>query len=235
MQGVIMAEALSITLGIPMYKINHLTGHIYSLFIEQKSVQAPISILLVSGGHTQIMQMIDLQNITTISKSLDDSFGESFDKTAKMLGLGYPGGPIVQSLAQNGDENRFNFPVPLIGSPTLDFSYSGLKNSVRLAILEQKEKTNDILDDDFISDICASFQKKAIEHIVNKTKRYFKKNIINNFAIVGGASANIALRLEIESICKQNNCKLHLAPLKFCSDNAAMIGRVGVDLHNCNT
>lgn len=222
-EGVTMAKALSIALQIPLIAVNHLKGHIYSLFIE-KQEKLPMLILLVSGGHTQIIQANDLNDMQIIANTMDDSFGESFDKVAKMLGLGYPGGPIVEQYAKKGDENAYDFPVPLSQSSKIAFSYSGLKNAVRMAI--DKQST---LDETTKANICASFQKAAIGHIVQKLKKLFKQNSPKRFAIVGGASANLALRGAVENLCEQHKSELFLAPLQYCSDNAAMIGRVAVE------
>lgn len=222
-EGVTMAKALCISLNIPLIAVNHLKGHIYSLFIEKDEV-LPCTILLVSGGHTQIIEANSLNDMKILATTMDDSFGESFDKVSKMLGLGYPGGPIIEKYAQKGDDSRFNFPIPLKQNPNIAFSYSGLKNAVKLEIekfkeLKQKDK----------SDICASFQKVAVAHIMQKLKKLFKNKSIKNFAIVGGASANMYLRRNIENLCNEHNTILHLSKLKYCSDNAAMIGRVAIE------
>ncbi|RYA22500.1 tRNA (adenosine(37)-N6)-threonylcarbamoyltransferase complex transferase subunit TsaD [Malaciobacter marinus] len=223
MEGVTMAKALAISLDIPLIAVNHLKGHIYSLFIEKDEI-LPCTILLVSGGHTQIIEANSYEDMKIIASTMDDSFGESFDKVAKMMNLGYPGGPIVQELSQKGDEDRFNLPIPLRQSPKIEFSYSGLKNAVRLEI----EKIDELSSEDK-ADICASFQKTAVAHIMQKIKKYFKTTIPKNFAIVGGASANIYLRTQLEDLCNKHNTKLHLSQLKYCSDNAAMIGRVAIE------
>jgi N6-L-threonylcarbamoyladenine synthase len=193
------------------------------LFIEKDEI-LPCTILLVSGGHTQIIEANSYEDMKIIASTMDDSFGESFDKVAKMMNLGYPGGPIVQELSQKGDKNRFNLPIPLRQSPKIEFSYSGLKNAVRLEI----EKIEELSSQDK-ADICASFQKTAVAHIMQKIKKYFKTTIPKNFAIVGGASANIYLRTQLEELCNKHNTKLHLSQLKYCSDNAAMIGRVAIE------
>lgn len=225
-EGVMMAKALGISLNIPIIAVNHLKGHIYSCFIE-KSADLPMTVLLVSGGHTQIIEVETLEDMKIIGQTSDDSFGESFDKVAKMLHLGYPGGPIVQKYGESGDENSYNFPIPLRQSPNIEFSFSGLKNAVRISILEDEKIGT--LDEVNISNICASFEKTAVEHILMKLKKYFKINSPKKFAIVGGASANTRLRTKCEELCKQYNCKVILAPLQYCSDNAAMIGRVAVE------
>jgi N6-L-threonylcarbamoyladenine synthase len=224
-EGVVMAKALSVSLGLPILPINHLKGHIYSLFLEQET-KFPIDILLVSGGHTQVLHVSSYDEVMMLATTLDDSFGESFDKVAKMLGFQYPGGPIVETYAAQGDCKRFNFTVPLSNSPKLAFSYSGLKNQVRLAI--EKET----LDEKTKADISASFQNTAVKHLMQKIKKIYKNKNISNFGIVGGASANLYLRAQIEEFCKEKKAKLHVAPLEFCSDNAAMIGRCGVDAFN---
>ncbi len=222
MEGVTMAKALATSLELPLIAVNHLKGHIYSLFIEKDEI-FPITILLVSGGHTQIIEANSYKDMKIVATTIDDSFGESFDKVSKMMNLGYPGGPIVQEYSLKGDEDRFDFPIPLRQSPKIEFSYSGLKNAVRLKIEELDE-----LSTQDISDICASFQKTAVAHIMQKLKKLFKQKPIKNFAIVGGASANIYLRKELESLCEKYNTTLYLSELKYCSDNAAMIGRVAL-------
>jgi N6-L-threonylcarbamoyladenine synthase len=225
-EGLTMAKALSISLDLPLLSVNHLKGHIYSTFI-QKEDQLPCTVLLVSGGHTQIIEAKSLNEMTIVGQTSDDSFGESFDKVAKMLGLGYPGGPVVQEKSFKGNANAYPFPIPLRQKPSIEFSYSGLKNAVRVAIL--KEEESGPLDEQTICNICASFQKAAVDHIHMKLKKYFKTANPKRLAIVGGASANIYLRENCEELCKEFSCELILAPLEFCSDNAAMIGRVAVE------
>ncbi len=217
-EGVCMAKALSIALNIPLLPINHLKGHIYSLFI-QKQESFPLGVLLVSGGHTQVLHVKDYLHVKTLASTLDDSFGESFDKVSKMMGLGYPGGAIIENLAKNGDENRFDFTVPLLNSPKIAFSYSGLKNQVRLVI-----ESFESLDEQTKCDIAASFQKVAVEHLLRKLKKLFKTHKFERFAVVGGASANLYLREKLEKL----TCNLLCAPLEYCSDNAVMIGRAGI-------
>jgi len=224
-EGVTMAKAIAVALNIPIIGVNHLIGHIYSLFIE-KETTFPLTVLLVSGGHTQVMEVKSLKDIKTVAKSMDDSFGESFDKVAKMMGFSYPGGPLIEKLAKDGDRLKYNFTVPLHQSPLIAFSYSGLKNAVRLAVLEEEKKENP----DF-KDIAASFEHIATKHLTMKLKKYFKTNKPKTFAIVGGASANLYLRGEIEKLLKPFNAPLLLSELQYCSDNAAMIGRVAIDMY----
>ena len=224
-EGVMMAKALSISLELPLIAVNHLYGHIYSLFIEKEEI-FPQVILLVSGGHTQVIEGRGFDDFSLLASTMDDSFGESFDKVSKMLGLGYPGGPIVEKYSMNGDAHRFSFTVPLYHSPKIAFSYSGLKNQVRLQILEIGE-----LSEQDKSDICASFQRVAIAHILHKLKKIFRTRKIKNFSIVGGASANLYLRGEIAKLCSEFGVKLHLTKLEYCSDNAVMIGRYAIEAY----
>ena len=231
-EGVTMAKALVISLNLPLIAVNHLKGHIYSLFIEKDEI-LPMTVLLVSGGHTQIIEANSLTDMKVIASTMDDSFGESFDKVSKMLGLGYPGGPVVQEYALKGDDSRFDLPVPLSQSPKIEFSYSGLKNAVRMQIEKLENSELGISEQDKY-DLCASFQKTAVLHIMQKLKKLFKQKIPQNFAIVGGASANIHLRSQLEELCKKSNTNLYLSELKYCSDNAAMIGRVAVEQYKQN-
>lgn len=222
-EGVMMAKALSISLCLPLIAINHLQGHIYSPFIEKKAI-FPLGVLLVSGGHTQVLDVKSHDEIKLLAQTLDDSFGESFDKVAKMLGFGYPGGEIIENLAKKGDEMAYEFTIPLQNSPKLAFSYSGLKNQVRLAIenlQNEQDKKN----------ISASFQRVAVSHLLDKLNKIFKTHKFQNFAVVGGASANLYLKNRLEKLCKRYDLNLFTAQMKFCSDNAAMIGRCAIEAY----
>ncbi len=221
-EGITMAKALSVSLDLPLIAVNHLKGHIYSLFIDRETV-FPQTVLLVSGGHTQVVEVQGLDEMKTVASTMDDSFGESFDKVAKMMGLPYPGGPVIEKLAKEGDPKRYKFTIPLQQKKIFAFSYSGIKNAVRLAVEAGSEAD--------YPDIAASFQEVASEHLVRKIKKYLVENPPKNFAIVGGASANLYLREKIEAMLKPYGAKLHLAELKYCSDNAAMIGRVAVEMY----
>jgi N6-L-threonylcarbamoyladenine synthase len=219
-EGVMMAKALSIALKKNLIGVNHLIGHIYSLFIEKEEI-SPLMVLLVSGGHTKILNFFDVDEVCEIATTLDDSFGESFDKVSKMLNLGYPGGPIIEKLAKNG-KDIIDLPLPLKNSPNIAFSYSGIKNAVRLEIEKNIYKKEDI---------AASFQKKAIKHLVFMSKRAIKKFKPKNFAIVGGASANLVLRSEFEKLAKEFNFNLLYPQMEFTSDNAAMIARAAIKMY----
>jgi N6-L-threonylcarbamoyladenine synthase len=228
LEGIAMAKTLAVLQDIPLLPIHHLKGHIYSLFIE-KEVTFPLLVLLISGGHTQIIRVESFEKMEILATSMDDSVGESFDKCAKMMGLGYPGGPLVEALAKEGDENRFDLPVPLRNSPLIAFSLSGLKNAVRLKVIACGGAENMTHQDK--ADLSASFQKAVKLHLLQKSKKIFAKEPIKNFAIVGGASANEYIRKGYENLCTQFNKTMHLAPLKYCSDNAAMIGRCALDAY----
>lgn len=222
-EGVTMAKALSISLNVPIIPINHLKGHIYSLYIEQEAV-LPLTVLLVSGGHTQLIEVESYSVMHTVATTMDDSYGESFDKVAKMMSLGYPGGPLIENIAMDGDVSRFAFTVPLWQSPLIAFSYSGLKNQVRLAV-----EANEV---SAYPHIAAAFQKTATEHLIQKLKKYFKTNPPKRFAIVGGASANLYLRESVTKILAAYKAELFLSELKYCSDNAAMIGRAALEAYS---
>jgi len=226
LEGIAMAKTIAVTKDVPLLAVHHLKGHIYSLFIEKEEI-LPLLVLLISGGHTQIIRVESLEKMTILATSIDDSVGESFDKTAKMMGLGYPGGPIIEQLALKGDENRFALPVPLRNSPLIAFSLSGLKNAVRLAI-ESLGGSGEMSEQDRC-DIAASFQKAVKLHLIQKSKKLFATEPIKDFAIVGGASANLYIREAYEELCGEFGKRLHTAPLKYCSDNAAMIGRYAVE------
>ena len=226
LEGITMAKTLATFLKIPLIPVHHLKAHIYSLFIEKETL-TPLLVLLISGGHTQIIRVKNFDHMEILATSIDDSVGESFDKCAKMMGLGYPGGPLIEQLARKGDENRFDLPVPLRNSPLVAFSLSGLKNAVRLKVEELGGSKN--INEKDKADLAASFQKAVKLHLIQKSKKIFAKESIKDFAIVGGASANQYLRRAYLDLCHEFKKTMHVAPLEFCSDNAAMVGRYGID------
>lgn len=231
LEGIAMAKTLAVLLDIPLIAVHHLKAHIYSLFIEKETI-TPLLVLLISGGHTQIIRMESFERMEILATSMDDSVGESFDKCAKMMDLGYPGGPIIETLAREGDENRFDFPVPLRNSPLIAFSLSGLKNAVRLQVEKSKAASDGSVSLQDQQDIAASFQKAVKLHLLQKSKKIFAKEKIEDFAIVGGASANLYLREAYEKLCQEYGKKLHTATMEFCSDNAAMVGRYAVEAYH---
>jgi len=223
LEGVAMAQTLALALRLPLIAVNHLKAHIYSLFIE-KEARFPLMVLLISGGHTMVLDVRSYSDIRILATTMDDSFGESFDKTAKMMGLGYPGGPIVEELARRGDPGRFAMPIPLRHSPRIAFSYSGLKNAVRLLVQEHAP-----LDDATRADIAAAFQQAAVAHLLQKCRKLFEAHRPERFAIVGGASANLAVRNAFEELCRRYETELLLADMTYCADNAAMVGRCAIE------
>ena len=225
-EGVMMAKTIASLQKIPLIPVHHLKGHIYSLFIEKETI-SPLLVLLISGGHTQMIRVSDFEHMEILATSMDDSVGESFDKVAKMMGLGYPGGPLIEALATQGDEQHFDLPVPLRNSPLLAFSLSGLKNAVRLKVEACGGAQNISMQEK--ADLSASFQKAIKLHLLQKSKKIFAKEPIKDFAIVGGASANLYLRAAYENLCQEFGKTMHTAPLEYCSDNAAMIGRYAID------
>lgn len=229
LEGVLMAKTIAQFLSVPLITVNHLKGHVFSLFIGQEAI-FPCEILLVSGGHTQILRARSENSMQIVAETLDDSFGESFDKVAKMLHLPYPGGPAIQDLTakfqKNSTKSRENpiiFPIPLQGKKTLAFSFSGLKNAVRLAV------QNHTLDENFIAKISHGFQFAACSHVLQRLQIFFETmSEARYFGVVGGAAANLFLRDEILKLCEKFNKIALFCDLKFCSDNAAMIGRAAV-------
>ncbi len=228
LEGIAMAKTLSTLLEIPLIPVHHLKGHIYSLFIEKEPIM-PLLVLLISGGHTQVIRVESFEHMEILATSMDDSVGESFDKCAKMMGLGYPGGPLIEALALKGDENRFDLPVPLRNSPLIAFSLSGLKNAVRLQVEALGGSEN--MSEQDKADLSASFQKAVKLHLLQKSKKIFAKEKIKDFAIVGGASANKYLRNAYQNLCDEFGKTMHVAPLEYCADNAAMIGRYALEAY----
>lgn len=255
--GIVAAKALAAALNLPLISVNHLVGHIYSLFLSEQ-IKLPLGVLLVSGGHTMILDISESGVISVLGATSDDSFGESFDKSAKMLGLGYPGGPQIQNLALKGDDRAYDFSLPLKGTKRLEYSFSGLKNQVRLACLElensripseissENSSENSRIPSEIPSknskipsensripsqqkaNIAASFERVACLHIIDRLKLAFSSQKWARFGVVGGASANLRLRSMLENLCASYDCELLFAPLEYCSDNAAMIARAAV-------
>ncbi|MFQ6342661.1 tRNA (adenosine(37)-N6)-threonylcarbamoyltransferase complex transferase subunit TsaD [Campylobacter sp. VTCC 70190] len=225
LSGISMAKTLASALNLPLIPINHLKGHIYSLFLESK-LEKDGGILLVSGGHTMVLYLANDGSLELIARTNDDSFGESFDKVAKMMNLGYPGGLIIENLAKKAQLKNIHFSIPLKHSKELAFSFSGLKNAVRMEILKYEN-----LDEKLKAELAYGFQKSACEHILDKLEKIFHLYKFKNLGVVGGASANLTLRSLLSKLCQKYNCELKLAPLEYCSDNALMIARAAVDAY----
>ncbi|EGK8034163.1 tRNA (adenosine(37)-N6)-threonylcarbamoyltransferase complex transferase subunit TsaD [Campylobacter upsaliensis] len=223
--GIAMAKSLALTLDLPLIAVNHLKGHIYSLFLKQKE-EYDMGILLVSGGHSMVLKVDEKGFLEILAKSNDDSFGESFDKVAKMMNLGYPGGLIIENLAKKAKEKKLHFSVPMLRSKELNFSFSGLKNQTRLEILKHQH-----LDEGIKSEIAYAFEEAACSHIIHKCRKIFTKHHFKKIGVVGGASANLNLRGRLQKLCEEFDCELRLAPLEFCADNALMIARAAISAY----
>lgn len=227
--GISFSKAFALALGIPLIEVNHLHAHILAHFLQlpgsQKSTPAfPFLCLTVSGGHTQIVLVKDYFDMRIVGQTIDDAAGEAFDKVAKIMGLPYPGGPVVDELSKHGDPQKFTFPEPRI--PDLDFSFSGLKTSF-LYFLRDNLKT----DKDFIEknkyDLCASIQKTIVSTLIKKVATAAENFRVNHIAIAGGVSANSELRKELLHAGDQHGWHTFIPPFQFTTDNAAMIAVTG--------
>ncbi len=225
-EGVAMAKSIASFLNLPIVGVNHLKGHVYSLFIE-KNEKLPLLVLLVSGGHTQLLEVNSYDSMKILATSLDDSVGESYDKVAKMMNLGYPGGPVIEKLAKEGDRSKFTFPIPLQNSSAIAFSLSGLKNAVRLKI--ESLGGADALTKEDMCDISASFELAVVKHLLQKSKKVFKTSSATYFAIVGGVSANSYIKNHFKTLTKEFNKEFLEVDLNYCSDNAVMIARWAIE------
>jgi len=233
--GVMTAKAVALARGLPFIAVNHLEGHALSArLVEHDRTPFPYLLLLVSGGHCQLLAVEGVGRYRRLGTTIDDALGEAFDKTAKMLGLGYPGGPLVEQAATDGDAERFRLPRPMKGRPGCDFSFSGLKTAVRHAILSLPEGPPKAQD---ISDLCAGFQNAAADALVDRTS-----NAIDIFTtehpgartlvIAGGVAANAALRRKLGRLASDNGFELIAPDQRLCTDNGAMIAWAGVERIN---
>ncbi len=226
MVGGSMATALGFTLDIPVVGVHHMEGHLLAPMLEDKPPEFPFVALLVSGGHTQLVSVKGIGDYQLLGESLDDAAGEAFDKTAKMLDLDYPGGPVLAKLAENGHLNRFDFPRPMTDKPGLDFSFSGLKTHTRNLI--EKHRGDDVLPDQQTTyDICAGFQEAVVDTLSIKCKRALKQTNMKRLVIAGGVSANKRLRHKLEAELTQFDAQVFYARHEFCTDNGAMIAYAG--------
>lgn len=223
MVGVEVAKTLAWSLKKSLIKVNHIEGHIYSPFLELPlKFSFPYLALVVSGGHTELILMSGHGKYKLIGRTQDDAAGEAFDKVAKLLGLPYPGGPVISKLAKLGDSSAFDFPRPMIDDPSFNFSFSGLKT----AVIYQAEKIKTITPK-IREDICASFEKACVDVLIHKTFKAAKKYNVKSVILAGGVSANLKLREEFSSRAKKEKLKLLISPLVYTGDNAAMIALAG--------
>jgi len=223
--GLSFAKAFALGLGRPLIGVNHLEGHIYSVFIEPPSPPFPYLCLIVSGGHTQLMHVDEGFRHTLLGRTRDDAAGEAFDKVARLLGLSYPGGPEIDRLARQGDPNFVTFPRPRLEG--YDFSFSGLKTAV-LYYLNQFSETERIrLLEQHRADLCAAFQQAVVDVLIDALRRAIQETGFRHVAIVGGVSANSALRAAAQALAEELDVRLYIPPLAYCMDNAAMIAITG--------
>ncbi len=217
--GVSFAKGLAYRYNLPLIPINHIEGHIFASFIE-KDIEFPFIVLIVSGAHTHLYLVEGIGNYTLLGKTLDDAVGEAYDKVARILGLGYPGGPIIDKLSKNGKADSFKIPKGLSKKNTLNFSFSGVKTYVKNLV--EKSPT---LSKTFVCDVAASFQRSCVEILCEKTIMALKKYNINNLVLAGGVSANSLLREKMSELSQHLGFKLLLPPLSLCTDNALMIAK----------
>jgi N6-L-threonylcarbamoyladenine synthase len=229
--GLNFAKGLSQSLNIPFIGINHIEGHIYGNFLSNLEISFPHLSLVVSGGHTQLVFMSEHLSYKIIGKTRDDAVGEAFDKGAKLLGLGYPGGPLIDKLAQTGDDQFHKFPRAYLKGDNYDFSYSGLKTSLLVYI---SSKESDFVEKN-ISNICASYQKAAIEVLVNKTILAAREYQVKSVGVVGGVAANSLLRNWMADEVIKSGKEFYQPEIQFCTDNAAMIARAGMERINAGS
>jgi N6-L-threonylcarbamoyladenine synthase len=227
--GTSFAKGLSISLGVPMMEVNHLQAHVLAHFIKQtpdddRHPAYPFLCLLVSGGNSQIIKVNAYNDMVVIGQTIDDAAGEAFDKCAKVMGLGYPGGPVVNRLAERGNANAFTFSKPHI--PEYDYSFSGLKTSF-LYTLRDALKENPGFIEQNREDLCASLQKTVIDILMDKLRKAASDLGIKEIAVAGGVSANSGLRNAFEEHAERLGWKIHLPPNAFTTDNAAMVAMTG--------
>ena len=227
--GTVFAKTMASALRIPFIAVNHLEGHALSVQLEHK-ISFPYLLLLVSGGHTEFTIIKKFKNYKRIGTTLDDALGEAFDKIARLLNLGYPGGPLIEKCATKGDPDKYQFPMPLIHEKNSNFSFSGLKSAVAQKVLNKK------ITEKFKCDISASFQKTIVEILLKKTQHAIKtfnnetkNNKTVNIVVAGGVAANQFIRDSLENLEDQINCKFYFPSMKLCTDNGAMIAYAGIE------
>lgn len=219
--GVMEAKAIASALGKPFIAVNHLEAHALTARLSD-DIPFPYLLLLVSGGHTQLLLVNGVGNYSLLGETLDDAVGESFDKLAKSLGLGIPGGPKIEALAKKGNPDAFELPRPLIGKPGCDFSLSGLKTAVKRIV-----DANNFSDED----ICATFQKVIADIVEDRVSNAIKMlpAPCRHVVVAGGVAANLTIREKLDEVAAKNNMQLVAPPLKLCTDNAAMVAWAGIE------
>ena len=220
MIGVVAAKTLAFIYNKPIVPVHHIAGHIYANNLV-KSMEFPLIALVVSGGHTELVYMKEDYSFEKIGGTLDDAVGEAYDKVARVVGLPYPGGPAVDKLSLLGSDT-YNLPLPLDDN-TYNFSFSGLKSAVINLVHNEEQRNHEIRP----NDLCTSFQNRVVEIITKKTMKAVKEYNVKNLIVAGGVSANKGLRKRLQELCDENNINLTVPDLKYCTDNAAMIGAAG--------
>lgn len=219
--GAMLGRTLAYAFGVPAVGVHHLEGHILAPFLEPTPPAFPFLALLVSGGHTELIKVAGIGQYRIIGDTLDDAAGEAFDKTAKLLGLGYPGGAALAQLAQSGNPDRFNFPRPMVDRPGLDFSFSGLKTFARNTLAQYGD------DAQTKADIARAFEDAVVETLTIKCRRALDDTGFKTLVVAGGVGANTALRQSLKLMCDKRGVSLYFPRLEFCTDNGAMIAYVG--------
>ncbi|MES2887866.1 MAG: tRNA (adenosine(37)-N6)-threonylcarbamoyltransferase complex transferase subunit TsaD [Pseudomonadota bacterium] len=217
--GAGVATALAAALEVPVSGVHHLEGHLLSPFLSADPPEFPFIALLVSGGHTQLMRVDDVGRYELLGETIDDAAGEAFDKSAKLMGLGYPGGPALARLAQSGDATRFTLPRPLMHQPNLDFSFAGLKTAVRTQVLKlaQPPAHQDL------ADVAAATELAIVDVLVHKSLAALKQTALKRLVVAGGVGANAHLRQRLNEACTRRQVRVHYPELALCTDNGAMI------------
>jgi N6-L-threonylcarbamoyladenine synthase len=224
--GIYFAKALSLALDIPLVGINHLEGHILSIFLEERPPSFPFIALTVSGGHTNIYHVLGFGDYTVLGRTLDDAAGEAFDKIAKLLGLGYPGGAVIEKLAAQGQDDAIDFPRAYLSEDSLDFSFSGLKTAVALYVrnwLEQGQENSGVT----AADIAASFQAAVVDILTEKAATATARTQVSSAVLAGGVARNNRLRSTIQQRMAREKVDLFISSPEFCTDNGAMIALAG--------
>lgn len=218
--GVSFAKGIALALGLPLIEVNHMEAHVLAHFITDQKPQFPFLCLTVSGGHTQIVLVKNALEMTVLGETQDDAVGEAFDKAAKMMGLPYPGGPLIDKYAQLGNAKRFSFSQTMM--PELNYSFSGIKTAF-LYFLRDQKKLNEHFVEENLHDICASLQHHLIQMLMQKLKLAAAQTGIKQIAIAGGVAANSGLRKELSALANELGWSVYIPEFQYCTDNAAMI------------
>lgn len=231
--GASVARSLAYAWNKPAVAVHHMEGHLLAPMLEENKPEFPFLALLVSGGHTQMVKVDGIGEYEVMGESIDDAAGEAFDKTAKLLGLDYPGGPRLSKLAESGDSSRFTFPRPMTNKPGLDFSFSGLKTFAANTINDHSEN-GEMPDQQTMADIARAFEDAVVDTLMIKCKRALKESGLKRIVIAGGVSANRHLREQLEILMKSRGGEAFYPALEFCADNGAMIAYAGMQRLKAN-